>query len=429
MISVDEIIRFQAQVIEPTAKYSKYSQLLELPQWMGLSGAGVRWQDMPQNEAQALADLLGPAALKVVRVSPRLLEVLKTQKPIVVAGGSCLITTADAHKVLGNGHNIGHEKLIGMLPNLPQAVDAMLPITCADIHLDILEDSLFSEGRPELLASFQAQGKRHLNTVEKLLRLLRINTKIAPCFFSSVRAKEKTEEFFYSDALRGLGHMSAGISRNQVLWSFTGHWADTLREFGVIPEDSIYIVNEPFHHFTEAMNLINNKVGGDTWRSNMVAKRFFERYPYGEGPNAGVQGAICFMPYMQPDGNLGFAKTTTLETCNQTNAQEFLAKREQLLLDKKFCSLYDDWLYADGINCLYFIPECRQALFDISEFWKNTNEEIEKRKQALGRAPKSERKAINHEFRESDELRKLWQPSHELLFEHLCMFINSLFSS
>ena len=94
MTTLASVLRFQNELLLPTLD-QKYRALLDLPEWMGLNGRGSRFQDMTTSDAKEFIDWIGPAAYKVVRFSPDILITVRSAAPIVISGGSCLITKAD----------------------------------------------------------------------------------------------------------------------------------------------------------------------------------------------------------------------------------------------------------------------------------------------------------------------------------------------
>ena len=235
------------------------------------------------------------------------------------------------------------------LPSLPQILDPTLPILGANLHLDILEDSLFAHGREYLLPAFQRQGARHHHQFKRFAAIHGAYAPVEPCLFSSMPFGQRTTAFFEKPELLQLGPSKLGaLSRSQVMWSFTGDFPDLLRERKVIPYDARYLVVEPFHHFTEIGQPNVEKPGSPAGRMMQMTRVFFRNHPYGSGPNAGVQGGIAFVPSMNPAGLLCFENTSKDHTCHQGNVESFLASRRSLVAQNRVPALSADWLFADG---------------------------------------------------------------------------------
>ncbi|MFA4845488.1 MAG: hypothetical protein WC654_02935 [Patescibacteria group bacterium] len=414
-----DIIRFQQELLIPALGETP-RRLLDQSSWMGFKGAGASWSDLCDEDARKFALWLGPSAYRVVRFSPDILRaILQHDRPKVISGGSCMITSADNKQLRGDESRI--KDLIQLLPNLPQLIDPLLPILGADLHLDILEDTLFAENREHLIGALQEEGNRHTMMFQAWARLHGANAPVKPCFFSQLPVKRATAEFYQNSFFRS--QVKPHLSRAQVEFSYTGPWADMLREQSVIPIDCDYFVVEPFHHFTETMHVQIGLPGSHIWQMLTWTKSFFETYGYGEGLNAGVAGGIAFIPYIEPDGRLGWDSTTTETTCHQGNARDFLNARLALCEGKRIPNLKSDALFADGLNCLYLYPECREALYDIRAVWNEIERECKpfsKDKDALVK-----RKNL---LRLSEDIRRVWLPPHEVLARHLEHLILSVFN-
>lgn len=413
-----EIIRFQQELLLPTLGPGTH-KLLGQKSWMGFKGAGISWEDLCAEDAKEFAQWLGPSAFKVVRFSPDIMEIIRRDRPKVVSGGSCMVTTADNKQLRARKMRI--EDLIPRLPNLPQLVDPMLPIRGADLHLDILEDTLFAQGRVHLMGPLQAEGCRHTTMFSTWARLHGAAAPVEPCFFSRLPMERATTDFFNGTFFRG--QVPEGISRAQVAFSLTGSWADMLRQQRAIPEDSDYLVVEPFHHFTETMKVTTGMPGSPVHEMLRWTQRYFEAYAYGEGLNSGAAGGIAFMPYVQADGRLGWETTATNQTCHQNNTADFLASRRRILEAARIPALSSDELFADGLNCLYLFEDCREALFQIRELWDGVERECEHL-----RGDKRALKKRKSEIRQSDEIKRAWLAPHGVLYTRLEQLILGVFN-
>ncbi len=413
----NEILRFQEKLLLPPLQKTP-RELLNAPEWMGFGGSGIGWSDLNEQDADTLARWLGPSAFKAIRFSPNILKLICNGRRKVIAGGSCLITSADNKRLVKDEMRIAD--LIPDLPNLPQLVDPLLPIQGADLHLNILEDTLFAQGRPEIMGALQAQGCRHTTMLESWIRLHGAHGCVEPCFFSRFPSIAKEADAFFSRRFFQ-GHVATGLSRAQVAFSFTGPWADMLRREHAIPEDADYLVVEPYHHFTETMNVQMGAPDSPVHRMLVETKRFFQQFPYGEGDNAGIAGGIAFVPYLEPDGRLGFASTSTSNTCHQRNVDDFLRRRADMLSCDRIPALSSDFLYADGLNSLYLFPSCRAALFQIRALWKHIDQECEQIHS------NGERKNVRDTMRTSTEIKHAWLTPHEVLYSQLERLLISVF--
>ncbi|MBU4453073.1 hypothetical protein KKH24_02345 [Patescibacteria group bacterium] len=427
MATAQSVIRFQDELLIPTL-IPRYAELLDLEQWMGFMGHGISWKDLTEQEADELYQWMGPSAFKAIRFSADIISIIRSSKPIVVAGGSCLITTADGKYTGQKEDEIS--KLIKSLPNLTQITDPMLPIAGADMHLDILEDSLFADHREHLLSAFQEQGQRHLHMFSRFADQHGVHGEIKPCYFSALPMQKKADEFF--NGLKSFRRAPLGFTRSQVIWSFTGSWADTLREHGIIPRESEYLVVEPYHHFTEAMYPLNDS-GSNISILLMMFKEYLLKNGYGKNDNSGVAGGIAFFPYVQADGRLGFANTTSSQTCCTGKREEFLASRLKTMDITRVPALVSDDLYADGLNCLYMFPECREALYAIHALWQHIENESTRACAHIptyGISVKQRRQAVKEatlKVRASHELMCTWKNQHDILYAYLTRMIRQVF--
>ncbi len=413
---IHEILRFQREILIP-ALNPPVREALKLPEWAGFGGRGIGWEDLQQDEAQRLARWMGPSAFKVIRFSPNIIAIIDDKTTKVVAGGSCLITTADNKEANKDGRDISC--LIDSLPNLPQLLDPMLPMQGAALHLNILEDSLFAQHRKHLMGAFMAEGCRHTTMFSTFARLQGAHAPVEPCFFSRLKIAEATEAFFAQPFFQG--RVPSGLSRAQVVFSFTGPWANLLKKESVIPYDAQYLAVEPFHHFTEIMMRQSGSVDSPSSVLMDETKRFFRSFPYGQDENEGIAGGIAFIPSMESDGRLSFAHTPTSTTCHQHNVTEFLERRKLTLSVTKIPALSSDALYADGLNALYAFAPCRNTLLDIRHLWDDIERECV---QIHGR---DERKRHQQQMRTSESLRHAWKQPHELLYRYMEELILSVF--
>jgi hypothetical protein len=249
---------------------------------------------------------------------------------------------------------------------------------------------------------------------------------VQPCFFSCFPVVEETEAFLRNPFFGR--QMPMGISRAQVEFSFTGVWADMLRRHRATPQDCLYLVVEPFHHFTETMNVKIGTFGSPVSRLLHGVKRFHETYGYGEGLNKGIAGAIAFIPYVQCDGRLGYSTTISDATCHQDNVLTFLESRKRILSCSRIPSLSSDELFADGLNCLYLFPECRRALFEIKALWDRINDACTVPSDLQGRAYKKQIKAQKSRMRASDAVMQEWLASHKVLYKYLEYILLGVFN-
>ncbi|MBI4437770.1 hypothetical protein HY631_02360 [Candidatus Uhrbacteria bacterium] len=412
-----DIIRFQEELLIPTLGETPRLLLFQ-PSWMGFKGPGASWADLSDEDADALAAWMGPSAYKAVRFSPDIVSTIRRGRPTVVAGGSCLITSADNRRLKGDG---AIEALIPRLPSLPQVVDPLMPILGASLHLNLLEDTLFAENREHLMGALQAEGCRHTTAFSTFARLHGAHAPVEPCFFSRLPVTHATREFYERPFFRN--QVRPDLSRAQVAFSFTGPWADMLRQTRAIPEACDYLVVEPFHHFIETMRVQTGLPGSPVHRMLTWTQRFFEAYAYGEGENAGVAGGIAFLPYVEPDGRLGWDSTASEGTCHQGNALDFLAARRARLEVERIPALSSDALFADGLNCLYHVPACREALYAIRAVWN----EIARACEPV-QADKDVFVERRNALRLSHEIRRAWLPPHEVLYEQLERVVMSVFN-
>lgn len=412
------ILRFQQNLLLPALGETP-TKILQQDQWMGFGGAGLGWGDLNEKDANELAQWLGPSAFKVIRISPDLLDVIRRPGPKVVAGGSCLVTTAD-NSLLNKGQ-LAIEDLPARLPNFAQLLDPLLPIRGATLHLNILEDTLFAQRREHLLGAFQAQGCRHTTMLARWVALHEASAPVHPCWFSGLPVQEATNAFYSGAFFRG--QIPRGISRAQVEFSFTGAWADLLRTQKAIPQDADYLVVEPYHHFTETMCPATGLPGSSVHRMLAGNKRFFESFPYGQGLNQGIAGGIAFVPYLEPNGELGFKHTSSDMTCHQQNVEAFLLSREQILATMRVPPLASDRLFTDGLNALYVFPECLEALYGIRALWDTIEQEC-----AGLSHDRPAAKLLRDKLRASSTVLELWRPNQEVLLRHLKELILSVFS-
>jgi len=444
-ISLAEVLGFQAKVIDPLLANSKIASLLKQDQWMGCNGSGDNWTSLPKAEAETLVQLLGVGAFKIVRFTPQLLAVLQKAladgRPIVSAGGSCLVTAADNsqwRKAKVPFTNLTTN--IETLPNLMQVTDASIPITVANQYLNIIEDSLFAQfgsvyadvnGQENiLLAAFQAEGLRHSKYFDKWQKMLGSLTIFTPTNFSSLPIKEHSDNFWMQQAawqaLRQTGlraQEAKEMTRAQVMFSFTGLWAQMLRETGLIPTDSCYLTVEPFHHFTETHN-VSSMGAIDTllFKLNRAFDLLMRANPYGHGINSGIQGGIAFLPTLSADGCLGHCTLTTEQLPTRFNYQSEIARRKQLLEIDKVPCLTDNELFFDGLNYLYHIPECRQALIILSELWYSILEDGKKIKDKD--EAKNKRKLLRGDAKNVQTVKE----QHSIILDHFKQLLINLFS-
>lgn len=442
--SLQEVLLFQEEVISPFLENSRLPNKFEVRNWMGLQNGGLTFKDLPPQEAEQLIHLLGPSAFKVLRFSPdlltRLIQAQQTGQPIITSGGSCLLTSADK----GNWKSkpipakVLRQQILD-LPHLMQIFDASLPILCADQHVNIIEDSLFVElghecsvpalDQAELSQLFYGEGQRHSAHFQKLLQQFGSNAQVLPTNFSDLPVAERSEQFWQSAQVLNLIRRHSRVFFNpetagqrQVMFSFTGAWADLLREVGHIPSESCYLVVEPFHHFTEAAERDQHvKAFSDRWQIYAGFDELMTAQPYGQpGLNAGIQGAVAFLPVLTPKGMLGHTNFKLEDCCSHENAQRFLEQRKSVLAATKIPSPEDNSLFTDGINYLFHLPDCREALRWLMQQTLTLRNET-------NRLDKRQRKELLKAFRSNPELLSAALERYALLYRELEKLVYSFF--
>ena len=382
------VSEFKTEVLDPflTLSQSKLPSKLESKRWMGLENGGITFADLPPDEAEELIQLIGPGAFKVVRFSSDLLQRLRDAKgkgqPIITSGGSCLLTAADKNQWKNQPLDPDDLRLsISALPNLMQIFDASLPVLCADEYVNIIEDSLFVElaqecSNPKLTSDELAQllrneGTRHSAHFARLNQLFKAKGRVTATHFADLPVKEHSDRFWQMTEVFSFlrrhdirphgGNLNAQF---QVLFSFTGYWAKMLRELGRIPQDSCYLIVEPFHHFTEAGEKDERCVKySERWHTYSAFDEIMTSHCYGQvGLNQDVQGAIAFLPVLAPKGQLGHNNLQLKDCCSALNLDEFLRQRAEVLTATKVPSPPDCLLFVDGLNYLTHKENSREAL-------------------------------------------------------------------
>jgi hypothetical protein len=360
---------------------------------------------------------------------------------VTISGGACQITTADKRVFCERkiSPNELLRELTGM-PNIMQITDASLPLVCGRTFANIIEDSMFAESAAALaspraspqdfLTAFYDEGERHSRAFARWQKYFGNNATILPVHFSTLPMSAYVEQYCKSREFAcclqrfGLSAQTAmSISRTYVEFSFTGAWADMLRELGIIDKQTCYLVVEPFHHFTETNNP-NGAVDSLIWRLNSAVDIFFRAHPYGKdgSANNGVQGAIAFMPSLAQDASLGYARLTNNQLPHYGNAYAVIDSRESLLQTDKVVDLWSDELFADGMNFLYFIPECRTALTNLAGLWFGIQNEAKKRG-----TDSKEAKALRKMARQDPTNVRLCQDNHAIIFEKLLEVLDKMF--
>lgn len=445
-ISLAEVIEFQAKVIDPFLAGSKTALMLEQDQWMGYNGAGENWASLPVEEAEQLIQLLGVGAFKIVRFTPGLLSVIKKAlskyKPIVTAGGSCLITAAD--NSLWRQQKVDYPTLanrISELPNLMQIFDASIPIAIADRYIDIIEDTLFAQfgsvytdvsgNEVDLLNAFVSEGGRHTWFFENLCNEFGYDFNVKGAHFSTLNVKQCSDKFWtHPDVVKTLHDMGLNpneakeMARTQVMFSFTGMWAEMLRAKGLIPNNACYLVVEPFHHFTETHN-VSMMGAADTplYRLNKAFDLLMRANPYGSGVNSGIQGGIAFLPTITRNGCLGhnnLTNSTVIANYGNYKQVEYYLSEILNAMDKVPC-ITEDRLFIDGLNYLYHIPECRRALIILSEMWYS----ILEKSRASGN--KHVTKQLQKDARKKHDNVEVAKEQYIILATHLQQIISSIY--
>jgi hypothetical protein len=444
-VTLEEVLSFQREVINPYLEVSRLPIKLAISNWMGLENGGLTLADMPADQAQNLIDLIGPSAFKVVRFSRNLLATLQAAKeagrPIITSGGSCLLTSADKGNWKANP--LADNELqaqIKNLPNLMQIFDASLPIHCADDYVNIIEDSLFVElghecstpalGLDELKELFKNEGQRHSEYFQELLWLFGTETNVLPTFFGKLPIAKASQSFWESDEVfNKMRNASlplfdpAFAGQLQVMFSFTGGWADMLREVGHIPEDSCYLIVEPFHHFTEAADRDQHtKLRSKRWKLYEGFDNLMTRHPYGkDGPNSGVQGAVAFLPALAIKGMLGHTNLQLADCCSKEQAQLYLEQRQAELSFSRIPSPHDNVLFTESLNFLFHVPSCRASLRLLM------NQTLGFRKEAEHLKNKKERKAFIKEKKIDRANLRTATEHYTLLYDELSKLVHSFF--
>lgn len=379
---------FKNKVLDPflTLSQSRLHAKMQAEHWMGLERGGYTFDDLRPEEAEELIQLIGPGAFKVVRFSHDLLQRLrdakKTSTPIITSGGSCLLTAADKNS--WKTAPLSPEDLrrnVNALPNMMQIFDASLPLACADQYVNIIEDSLFVElaqecsnpklTNDELAQLLRNEGQRHSAHFAKLNALFGTTAPINATHFADLPVKEYSDRFWQTNEvfsfLRRHKIMPFGGNLNahfQVLFSFSGAWANMLRELGRIPQNSCYLVVEPFHHFTEASEKDERcEKYSERWHAYAAFDELMTSHCYGQpGVNQGVQGAIAFLPILSSMGQLGHTNLKLEECCSALSFDEYLKQRAEVLTSTKVPNPAECLLFVDGVNYLYHKAECRAAL-------------------------------------------------------------------
>lgn len=444
-VTLEEVLRFQTEVIFPYLEVGRLQNKLAVSSWMGLEDGGLTFDQLPKDQAQELIDLIGPSAFKVVRFSKSLLEKLQAAKkagrPIITSGGSCLLTSADK----SNWKNSpltkeGLQSQIKNLPNLMQIFDASLPIHCADNYVNIIEDSLFTEighecstpalNLDELAQLFHDEGHRHSDYSQELIWLFGSEANVLPTYFAGLPVAETSQAFWQKPEVVDEMRRSLAPTFNpefagqlQVMFSFTGDWADMLRQAEHIPEDCCYVVVEPFHHFTEAAERDQHtKIYSDRWKIYAGYDRLMTQHPYGKaGVNSGVQGAIAFLPALAIKGMLGHTNLRLEDCCSKEQVQLYLEQRREGLTLTKVPSPHDNTLFTDALNFLFHVPECRESLRFLMNQTLGFREEAEHLKM------KKERKAFLKEKKTNRQALHSATQHYALLYGELEKLVHSFF--
>ena len=413
---------------------------MQAERWMGLERGGYTFDDLRSEEAEELIQLIGPGAFKVVRFSRDLLQRLRDAKkmgtPIISSGGSCLLTAADKNSWKAKPLSpAGLQLVLSALPNMMQIFDASLPLVCADQYVNIIEDSLFVElaqecSNPKLTSDELAQllrseGTRHSEHFAKLTALFGISTPVKATHFDDLPVKEYSDRFWQTNEVFGFlrrhkimpfgGDLNAQF---QVLFSFSGAWANMLRELGRIPQNSCYLVVEPFHHYTEASEKDERcEKYSERWHAYAAFDELMTSHCYGQpGVNQGVQGAIAFLPILSPMGQLGHTNLKLEECCSELNFDEYLSQRAEALTSTKVPNPSECLLFVDGVNYLYHKAECRAALSFIMQ------QTVAMRNEA-NTASKNDRKDRLKALRANPQNLKAAHDCYQVLFtelENLC---------
>lgn len=470
-ITAQEVRDFQSQVINnfltADPNNTKITKLLDQTAWMGMNDQGKTVADLNDQELEKLIKLVGPGIFKIMRISPDLIFVLEqaqqAQLPIISSGGSCLFTSADTNvwrtpidqvmKIClpGEKPELPTRQITGaltakelikkiqQLPTLMQIFDASLPLAAADEYVNIIEDSLFALTAPKCTAPagrekdfqrpFLKEGQRHSRQFTKLLKIFDSPSRVLSTFFSKLPIAEFNRKFWHSDQM--LGHLRSNglwpekaleLDRSQVMFSFTGFWADMLRQIGHIPTEAVYLVVEPFHHFTETHNGNGNGAyKSPVYRLNESFDSFCRDNPYGvtDSANSGAQGAIAFLPAVAPNAALGFSNITMTESATAASWQDYLTDRQKLLDKPLVPGLLTDKLLLDGLNFLYYDYDCRQALHNLTELGLKLLNEARQ-------SGKKSKKVLKAARRDPANV-KLAHENHEILFNELEWLLATLF--
>jgi|GEM_PF-1826354 len=441
-----EIEQFQRDVVIPFLGQSKLPSKMQSERWMGLRRGGLTFADLSNEDAAELIQLVGPSAFKVVRFSHDLLARLRDAQakglPIISSGGSCLLTAADKNH--WKNSPLTNEELrrsIGALPNLMQIFDASLPLTCANQYVNIIEDSLFVElaqecstprlSESELAELLRHEGQQHSAQFAKLNGLFNCTAEVRSAHFADLPVKQHSDLFWQRPEVFAFlrhhrimpfaGNLNAQF---QVLFSFTGVWAEMLRTLGFIAQDSCYLVVEPFHHFTEAAEKDERcEKFSDRWHTYAAFDELMTAHVYGQpGVNLGVQGAIAFLPILAPKGQLGHTNLQLHECCSALNLNAYLSSRAEVLQATKIPSPDECLLFVDGLNYLYHQENCRAALTTLMQQTLQMREEA-------GKASHKERKEKLKALRSDPQNLALARAAYETLLAELTKLCQTFFSA
>ena len=445
IVTVQEVLDFQNTVILPLLAESKVKNFLEQELLMGCAGPGLSFKDLPEEEAQELINMLCVGSFKILRFTPTLLAELKKTKqqkqPMVISGGSCLISSADNsawRKNLISLEELRHR--LEKLPTMMQITDASLPLIGADIFINIVEDSLFAEyggvycGLNDetkiLIPDFKSEGQRHSHLFKSWQKTFGSEAVIKEALFSNLPITESSSSFWENLEKEGIlacTGMTAKkintLSRSLVMFSYTGAWVLMLKKVGLIPTESVYFVVEPIHHFAETHSQDTGAIGSELAVLNQTFDLFFRNNPYGQNGshNSQVAGGIAFLPTITGEGRIAHGDWTLDNLPHAKNWQEEIKKYEAELQADKIPSLADDQIFVAGLNWLYQYPECRKALKNLSELWYGILAESHQcpdKKEA-----KNRRKLLCQD----PELLKQNRAARKVLLDHLNLLFSQLF--
>ena len=407
---------------------------------MGHNGPGLSINELSEDDFLTLVEFCGPMIFKVLRISPGTVEAIREAKtsgrPTVASGGSCLITSANTRKWQNNGHLdiTWLTNLINTLPTHDQIVDAVLNCN-ADITLDILESNLFAArvfglatGLKEetgaslldiiakmgaqqargmqtqynvwerALGLVTAEGERHVKKLAAWNQFLGVSSDIRPAWFHELPVRKWARDFCSSNIRRNFEF----LDRLVVLWSFTGHWVQMLKEHGVIPADSVYFACEPFHHMTEMTSQWEGNKS-TIGRSFNQFGQIFDQYPYGmPGLNEQIAGAISFLPALNTDGRMCWATADYTTAISSRTIQDRLAIYDAET--KKPAPLRQSQLWADSVNFLVWDQASRERIIQLVEI----DEEVDRQVEEEFRAQKGRIKKVK--MRRRRELRQERNP-------------------